>query len=89
MQQAGYEAMAYGRPLVTSDSTVLREYFGPAARYTGPDADSIAEALSDAITRAPEFHASMVSLGEELVAARAADVMEIEQALANGSAALN
>ena len=89
MQQAGYEAMGFGRPLVTSDSAVLREYFGAAARYTGPDADSIAEALRDAIDRAHELHAAMVVLGEERVAARAADVIALERLLANGSALVN
>jgi glycosyltransferase involved in cell wall biosynthesis len=85
MQQAGYEAMAFGRPLVTSDSEVLREYFGGAARLTGAEAEQIAEALRDAIDRAPELHAAMVALGEERVAARAVDVVALERMLAGGA----
>lgn len=33
MQQAGYEAMAWGRPVIASDTRVLREFFGEAALY--------------------------------------------------------
>jgi hypothetical protein len=42
MQRVGYEAMIGGRPLVTSDSAVLRDYFGDAAVYVASTAESLA-----------------------------------------------
>jgi glycosyltransferase involved in cell wall biosynthesis len=56
MQQAGYEAMAWGRPLVTSDTDVLRDYFGAAAVYAVPTAESIGAAWTEAMRRDPELH---------------------------------
>jgi glycosyltransferase involved in cell wall biosynthesis len=53
MQRGGYEAMCWGRALLTSDTAVLREFFGDAASYTKPDGASIAEALSAALASAP------------------------------------
>lgn len=74
MQQAGYEAMAWGRPLVTSDTSELRDYFGPAALYCRPDAASIGAAWTDAVERTGELHAAMVDLGERKVAGRPAEL---------------
>ena len=89
MQQAGYEAMAFGRPLVTSDSEVLREYFGPAAIYSDPDADSIASALKEAVARAPELQTSMVALGQQRVTEREADIVALQSALGQTPAAVS
>lgn len=41
----GYEALALGRPLVTSDHDVLQEYFGDAALYATPSAASLHRAV--------------------------------------------
>lgn len=49
MQSAGYEATASATPLVTSDTVVLRDYFGDSARYTSTSASSIAEAVKDVV----------------------------------------
>jgi len=46
-----YEAVALGKPLVTSDTQALRDYFRQGAVYTKPDAASIAAAVLDALTR--------------------------------------
>lgn len=46
MQRAGYEAMARGRPLIASDTAVLREFFADAALYA-----SNAEELAAAVVR--------------------------------------
>lgn len=79
MQQAGYEAMGFGRPLVTSDSSVLREYFGSAAVYAAPTSTSIAAAIEEAVTRAEELHEAMVELGEVRVADRATEIERLER----------
>jgi glycosyltransferase involved in cell wall biosynthesis len=57
----GYEALAVGRPLVTSDHAALRGYFGDAALYAAAGEASLAEAvraaLDDAPRRAARLHA--------------------------------
>lgn len=45
MQRAGYEALSAGKALVTSDTSVLRGYFGEAATYTAPSAGAISRAV--------------------------------------------
>ncbi|NMM88404.1 hypothetical protein B2J88_29320 [Rhodococcus sp. SRB_17] len=46
MQRAGYEALMYGKPQVTSDFGVLREFLGEAAHYVDPmQSEEIANAL--------------------------------------------
>ena len=41
----GVEALGAGKPLLTSDTETLRAYFGDAARYTSPEARSIARGI--------------------------------------------
>ena len=74
MQQAGYEAMAWGRPLVTSDTAELRDYFGTAAVYVGASAEGIAAGWDRAIESAAEMHRAMVELGARKVADRPAEI---------------
>lgn len=47
------EALALGRPMVLSDTAVLRARFGPVARFTATDPDAIAAAISAALEAAP------------------------------------
>lgn len=79
MQQAGYEAMAWGRPLVTSDTYDLRNYFREAAVFTEPDAASISAAWSKALDQAMRLHQEMVTLGEEKAAARPREIAELRE----------
>ena len=58
----GYEALVLGRPLVTSDHAVLREYFGDAAVYADADVESLTMALSDALDRGEELVARLRAL---------------------------
>lgn len=58
----GYEAMVLGRPLVTSDHAVLREYFGAAAVYAGGDAAGLAAAVTAAAEREAELSAAIREL---------------------------
>jgi glycosyltransferase involved in cell wall biosynthesis len=81
MQQAGYEAMAWGRPLVTSDWAELRDYFGPAAVYVRPRADDIAAGWRRAIAQADELHRHMLELGDRKVAGRSAEIATLRDLL--------
>lgn len=64
MQRGGYEALALGRPLVTSDTRVLREWFEGAAVHVAPTAAAIAAGVRDALARGPELERAMVALRE-------------------------
>jgi glycosyltransferase involved in cell wall biosynthesis len=77
MQRAGYEAMEHGRPLVASDTDVLREFFTAGTVFASPDAASLAAAIEEARRRAPELSAEMAVLREARVAEdqRAAEVL--------------
>ncbi len=61
----GYEALVLGRPLVTSDHAVLRDYFGDAALYARADAAALADALGAALEGSEEYAARMSSLARE------------------------
>ncbi len=41
----GYEAMAAGRPLITSNTKALQEFYGNSACYVAPDSQSIAAGI--------------------------------------------
>lgn len=75
MQRGGYEALAYGKPLVTSRTTVLKEFFGSAACFAGPNAAELAAAIELAMDNRPELSAAMVELGRKQ---RAADDLAIQ-----------
>lgn len=64
MQRAGYEAMAYGRPLVASDTDVLREFFTAGTVFAQPTADSLAAAITDALARGADLAREMAVLRE-------------------------
>jgi hypothetical protein len=52
MQRAAYEALSYGRPLVTSKTRVLSEYFDGAAEVVTPTADGIVTGVRQALADA-------------------------------------
>jgi glycosyltransferase involved in cell wall biosynthesis len=72
MQSAGYEALAAGTPLVTSPTRVLRDYFGEAASYAEPNAESIAERVRHTL----ENNAEATSGMQELLARKSANQSE-------------
>jgi glycosyltransferase involved in cell wall biosynthesis len=74
MQRAGYEAAAHGRPLVASDTEVLREFFTGGTVFAPPTAEGLAAAITDALERVDELAAEMVEL-------RARRVLEDERAI--------
>lgn len=61
----GLEAMAYGAPVVASNTTSLPEIYGDAAAYFDPlDSASIAEAI-ELILKKPALRAEMIERGRE------------------------
>ncbi|WP_084985331.1 glycosyltransferase [Prescottella equi] len=59
MQRAGYEALMAGKPQVTADFSVLREYLGPAALYARPESpESISEKVLCIAADADQFRAA-------------------------------
>jgi glycosyltransferase involved in cell wall biosynthesis len=62
MQRAAYEALEHGVPVVTSDTQVLRDYFGDAAVYARATATSIDAAIEEALRRNRDLRASLLTL---------------------------
>jgi glycosyltransferase involved in cell wall biosynthesis len=62
LQLAGCEAIAVGKPLVTSDFAYLRRLFEQGAVFVAPDAWSIRDGIADAIARGAELAAETVAL---------------------------
>jgi glycosyltransferase involved in cell wall biosynthesis len=57
-----YEAVALCKPLVTSDTAALREYFSRGTVYTRHDRRSLAAAITDALDNAERLAAEMRDL---------------------------
>lgn len=64
MQRAGYEAVAWERPLVASRTRVLLDYFGDAVEFASPVADSLVDAIERTFIQRDEMQVRMVELGE-------------------------
>jgi glycosyltransferase involved in cell wall biosynthesis len=65
LQLAGCEAIALGKPLVTSDWPYLRELFGPAAVYVAPRAGDVRDGVVEARRRIDELRAHAVEVREQ------------------------
>jgi glycosyltransferase involved in cell wall biosynthesis len=61
-----YEAVALGKPLVTSDTTALRAYFRRGAIYARHDPKSLADAVGEALRQKDTLSAEMTTLRREL-----------------------
>jgi glycosyltransferase involved in cell wall biosynthesis len=61
-----YEAVALGKPLVTSDTAALRTYFHRGAVYTKHDSRSIAAAIAGALNHTEQLAAESRALRIEL-----------------------
>jgi len=61
-----YEAVALGKPLVTSDTAALREYFHHGTVYTEHDRRSLAAAIGEALDNSDRLAAEMRALRVEL-----------------------
>jgi glycosyltransferase involved in cell wall biosynthesis len=81
MQQGGYEALAAGVPLVTSDFGVLRRYFSGGAVFTTPEPAAIAAALSEAVTGRDRLAEEMRALRDQKRASWPASLTPVRRAL--------
>ena len=61
-----YEAVALEKPLVTSDTVALREYFRLGTVYTRHDSVSLAGAIADALAHKARLSREMRTLKEQL-----------------------
>jgi glycosyltransferase involved in cell wall biosynthesis len=77
----GYEALVLGRPLVTSDHDVLRDYFGDAAVYAAATTMSLRDAVVEVLDNA-------ATLGGRIATLRPARETEWERAAARLRAAV-
>lgn len=85
MQRGGYEAMAHGRPLVTTDSQALRSHFGAAAVYCTPDDPrSIVDAIDDALEHRDELTQAMNERRTDIEADYDRRLRAVSVALADG-----
>jgi glycosyltransferase involved in cell wall biosynthesis len=75
MQRGGYEALERGKPLLTSDTRILREYFGQAAVYCGAEAVSIRAAVEEV---ARNYEALVASMHNLQIPAQAGDEVALE-----------
>lgn len=62
MQRGGYEAMALGKPLVTSDWTVLRETFSAGTVYTNNTVENISSSVQSALDKQADLETQMLEL---------------------------
>jgi glycosyltransferase involved in cell wall biosynthesis len=59
MQAGGYQALAWHKPLVTSDTEVLRGFFGAAAVYASPNASAIRQAVEAVLAERETYAEAM------------------------------
>jgi glycosyltransferase involved in cell wall biosynthesis len=81
MQRAAYEALEYGKPVVTSDFAVLRDYFPVGAVFAAPHSASIAEAVNRLEADAERLTAEALGLREVRIASQNVAVQELREAI--------
>lgn len=79
LQSGAYEALALRTPIVTSDTKVLREYFGNAALYTTIHAEKISTAIKEAIVEYDTYKSN----SEEIYTLRENEFSELLNTLEN------
>jgi glycosyltransferase involved in cell wall biosynthesis len=65
----GFEAMAFGRPFVTSDTEVLRDYFNRGTVFADHSPEGLAAAITEALDQGDRLAAEMAVLGRDQRAA--------------------
>lgn len=80
MQRAGYEALAYGVPLLISDQVVLREFFQDSAVFVTHEADTIADGARRLVT-ADAWREALAVTRAERIREQQSTLMEIRRAL--------
>lgn len=84
MQRAGYEAVSWERPLVTSRMRVLVSYFGDSAVFANPTADSLSLSVKEAFDNRVELIKAMERLGDQKRIEYAAAIEAVKDYVANG-----
>lgn len=85
LQLAGCEAIAVGKPLVTSDFPYLRELFAAGAVFVEPSAESIAAGVRDAVDRASELAAEIPRFRDQQRAEWNARLRQLEAMVSGGA----
>ncbi|MEE2060391.1 glycosyltransferase [Rhodococcus artemisiae] len=84
MQRAGYEALMAGKPQVTADFAVLREFLGEAALYVEPhDPQALAEAATQLANRRAEFSRIVESTLRQRVSEQSESLDELRRLYAS------
>lgn len=78
-----YEATAVGKPMILSDSKVIKEYFYKGALYTDNSSDDIAAKVLEAIKKVEEIRRDVNDLKKELEVRWAQRKHEIENLIEN------
>jgi glycosyltransferase involved in cell wall biosynthesis len=81
MQRGAYEAVALGRPLVTSDWPILRETFSRGTLHVQNTAEAIARGIRVALERRGFLAEEMLQLRQERHAIFAARLQALRQVL--------
>jgi len=79
--RGGWEAMYLGKPLVTSSSRALREYFTNGAVFVDNTAEGMAAGIRDALSRADELASEMASFRDAKYQVWELDRARLEEAL--------
>jgi glycosyltransferase involved in cell wall biosynthesis len=79
LQLAGCEAIAVGKPLVTSDFDYLRGLFDQGAMFVGPNMWSIRDGIAEAIERRAELARESIELRTKRRAEWSTRMWELEQ----------
>jgi glycosyltransferase involved in cell wall biosynthesis len=84
MQRGAYEALEHAVPVVTSDTLVLRRYFGDAAVYARPTPAGISTAVDEALDREQELRRSLLVLQREKTVEQQKALAEVARYLSGG-----
>ena len=81
MQRAGYEALSYHRPLLTSNTRVLREYFSKGAVFTSPRPDDIHAGVLECLENQHSLANEMAMLHRQKLASWRSELERVKEAL--------
>jgi hypothetical protein len=79
----GFESVSLGKPLITSDWPILKEYFSSGAVYVDNSADGIAAGVRSILTDLPFFQRDILRLGIELQSEWESRIREIRALFPN------
>ena len=85
MQRGGYEAVALGKPLITSHWPLLREVFGRGTIHVDNSSEAIASAIQTIQAEPPSWRREMVMLRQERELVTAAQIRNVLRLLAGGT----